>query len=124
MLPTNISIILNDNAVLPVGKKTWTLPESSCNKGVDEERSLLLTSCRVGQFSCDNAQCINRCDGLPHCEDLSDEKSCSLVNVDPQRYLKGKTPPGPTEGETLPVEISCEIWAILDIQEVAQLTKI
>ena len=44
--------------------------------------------------------------------------------TDPQRYLKGKTPPGPTEGETLPVEISCEIWAILDIQEVAQLTKI
>ena len=54
---------------------------------LDEERGLLLTSCKIGQFSCDNGQCIdivNRCDGVPHCDDLSDEKSCQLVNIDPE----------------------------------------
>ena len=43
----NNSIILKDNNFLPVGKKLWTLPESSCNKGLDEERVLLLTSCNL-----------------------------------------------------------------------------
>ena len=43
----NTSIILKDNNFLPVGKKLWTLPESSCNKGLDEERVLLLTSCNL-----------------------------------------------------------------------------
>ena len=121
----NISIILNDNDILPVGKKSWMLPESSCNMGLDEERTLLLTSCRIGQYSCDDGQCIDivhRCDGLAHCTDLSDEKSCQLVNIDPEKYLKGKTPP--SESKTLPVEVSSQVWEILEIQEVGQLTAL
>ena len=120
----NVSIILNDNDILPVGKKSWVLPESSCNKGLDEERTLLLTSCKIGQYSCDDGRCIdivNRCDGVAHCNDLSDEKSCQLVNIDPKKYLKGKTPP--SETETLPVEVSSQVWAILGIQDVGQLTN-
>ena len=110
-----------------MGKKPWNMPESSCNKGIDEERTLLLllTSCKVGQFSCDNGECINivnRCDGVANCKDLSDEKSCKLVNIDPEKYLKGKTPP--SETATLPVEVSGQVWKILEIQEVGQLTKI
>ena len=92
---------------------------------LDEERGLLLTSCKIGQFSCDNGQCIdivNRCDGVPHCDDLSDEKSCQLVNIDPEQYLKGKTPP--SEAANLPVEVSSQVSEILDIQEVGQLTKL
>ena len=122
---SNNSLVLNENDVLPVGKKPWLVPESSCNKGLDEERFLLLTNCNVGQFSCDNAQCINissRCNGVADCDDLSDEKSCQLVNVDPEKYLKDKTPP--SEGTTLPVEVSSEVWAILNIKEVEQLTKV
>ena len=121
----NNSVVLNENDVLPVGKKPWMLPESSCNKGLDEERILLLTSCNKGQFSCDNAQCIdisNRCDGVADCDDLSDEKSCRLVNVDPEKYLKDKTPP--SEMKTLQVEVSGQVWAILKIQEVQQLVKL
>ena len=122
----NVSIILHDNDILPVGKKSWVLPESSCNKGLDEERTLLLTSCKIGQYSCDDGRCIdivNRCDGgVAHCNDFSDEKSCQLVNIDPKKYLKGKTPP--SETETLSVEVSSQVWAILGIQEVGQLTKV
>ena len=76
-------------------------------------------------YSCDDGRCIdivNRCDGVAHCDDLSDEKSCQLVNIDPKKYLKGKTPP--SETETLPVEVSSQVWLILGIQEVGQLTKI
>ena len=96
----NNSVVLNENDVLTVGKKPWMLLESSCKKGQDEERILLLTSCNIGQFSCDNEQCINisnRCDGVADCEDLSDKKSCKLENVDPERYLKDKTPPSETK---------------------------
>ena len=121
----NSPIILSDDDILPVGKKPWSLPSSSCNKGLDEERTLLLTSCKEGQFSCDNAECIdivNRCDGVTQCIDASDEKTYRLVNFDPEKYLKGKTPP--SENSTLPLEVSGQIWTILDIQEVGQLTII
>ena len=85
----------------------------------------MLTSCKVGQFSCDNGECldiINRCDGVAQCSDLSDEKTCRLVNIDPKKYLKGKTPPSDTAN--LQVEVSGQVWTILNIQEVGQLTKI
>ena len=84
-----------------------------------------MTSCRIGQFSCDNEECIdiiNRCDGVAQCRDLSDEKACRLVNFDPEKYLKGKTPP--SERSLLPVEVSGKVLTILNIQEVAQVTKI
>ena len=32
----NISIFLNDQDLLPLGKKTWTPPASKCNKGMNE----------------------------------------------------------------------------------------
>ena len=101
------------------------MPESSCYKGLDEERLLLLSSCKDGQFTCDNGECIailNRCDGVAHCPDLSDEKACNLVSVDPEKYLKGKTPP--SGSATLPVEVSSQVWVILDIQEVGQVIKL
>ena len=116
---------LIDDDILPVGKKVWSVPSSTCNKGQDEERVLLLTSCQEGQYSCDNAECIDivmRCDGVAQCADLSDEKNCRLVNFDPEKYLKGRTPP--SETPTLPVEVSGQIWTILDIQEVEQLKNI
>ena len=121
----NVSIILNDKDHLPVGKKVWSLPKSSCNKGLDEERALLLTSCSAGDFTCDNGQCIDivdRCNGVPECQDLSDEKNCRLVNIDPEKYLKDKTPP--SNSSTLPVEVSSQIWAVLDIKEVGHIMKL
>ena len=75
---------------MPVGKKTWFLPGSFCNKGLDEERPLLLSSCKEGEFTCNDGQCIDirdHCDGVTHCEDLSDEKTCELVMVDPEKLI-------------------------------------
>ena len=121
----NISIILNENDILPVGKKSWVLPDSSCNQGLDEERILLLSTCKNGQFSCDDGECINivdRCDGVTNCKDFSDERACRLVNVDPEMYLKDKTPP--SKSTTLPVELSSQVWVILDIQEVSQFIEL
>ena len=112
-------MFLEEEDYSPVGKKLWNIPSSVCNRGVDELRELLLSSCDVGQFTCNDGVCIdivNRCDGVKHCEDLSDEESCQLIKVDPKKYLKDKPPPS---GSTLPVELSSNIKVILDINEVA-----
>ena len=100
-----------------MGRKKWHIPESDCNKGMDEERLLQLSSCTGNTFSCDDGECIdieNRCDGINHCNDLSDEKACQLVNFDPEKYLKGKAPP--SNEDSLLVEVSTDIEVILDIQ--------
>ena len=125
MNPNN-TFTLNSKDLLPVGKRPWFLTKSSCNQGLDEERVLLLSTCKPGsQFTCDNGECINivnRCDGLAQCNDLSDEKGCVLAFTDPENYLKGKTPP--SETNTLPVEVSSQVWVILDIREVTQVIKL
>ena len=36
----NISITLNGKDILPVGKKRWKIPNSSCNDDLDEKRIL------------------------------------------------------------------------------------
>ena len=101
----NISIVLPDTDKLPVGKKVWTIPRSSCNRGVDEERFLQLSSCEEGQYTCDDGQCIsivNQCDGVNHCMDLSDEKACKIVNEDPGKYLKEKHHQQKTKSKKFP----------------------
>ena len=45
---------------------------------------LLLTPCREGSFSCDDARCValaKRCDLIPDCIDASDEQGCQLAKV-------------------------------------------
>ena len=121
----NVSLILNSKDLLPVGKRSWFLTESSCNQGLEEDRVLLLSACDQGQFTCDNGECIdivNRCDGVTQCNDQSDEKACILAFANPENYLKGKTPP--SKADTLSVEVSSQVWVILDIREVAQVIKL
>ena len=54
------------------------------------------SSCREEEFMCDSSVCIpmaKRCDQTEDCKDVSDEKSCKTISVDPKKYLKDKPPP-------------------------------
>ena len=87
----NKTFTLNSRDLLPVGKRSWFISQSSCSQGLDEERVLLLSTCNAGQFTCDNGECISiesRCDGVVQCGDLSDEKACILAYANPENYLK------------------------------------
>ena len=103
----------------PMGKRLWKISSSVCNRGLDEERELLLSSCSSGQFTCTNGVCVDivhRCDGVKQCKDQSDEENCKLVKFDRKKYLKDKPP---TSESILPVELSSNVEVILDIDEVS-----
>ena len=40
---------------------------------------------------------------LKDCDDVSDEKNCKIVALDPEKYLKSKPPP--SGGKKLPVTV-------------------
>ena len=39
------------------------------------------------------------------CDDVSDEKNCRIIYVDPEKYLKSKPPPSTEIDSKLPVQI-------------------
>ena len=58
-----------------------------------------------------------RCDQNPDCQDISDEKDCKIVMVDPKNYLKDKAP------QEAVVKLKVELLKILEIGEVAMLYR-
>ncbi len=42
----------------PIGRKRWSVSGDVCG-GSDEARTLTLTTCRTGQFTCDSGDCIH-----------------------------------------------------------------
>ena len=67
-----------------LGKQSWTIEGDSkkCQKGKPYNATLKLTSCKAGEFTCDDGQCVKikeRCDQVPDCKDESDEKGCQLL---------------------------------------------
>ena len=58
-----------------------------------------------------------RCDQTTDCMDISDEKGCTIVVIDPKNYMKDK-PPKHAE-----VKIRLELLKILEIGEVAMLYR-
>ena len=60
---------------------------------------------------------ICRCDQSTDCDDISDEKGCKIIVVDPKNYMKDKPP---KEGV---VKIRVELLKILEIGEVAMLYR-
>ena len=44
-------------------------------------------------------------DHLQDCDDVSDEKNCRTVAIDPEKYLKSKPPPSLLPGSKLPVTL-------------------
>ena len=60
---------------------------------------------------------ISRCDQEPDCDDISDEKGCEIVVVDPNNYLKDKPP------KDAVVKLRVELLKILEIGEVTMLYR-
>ena len=58
-----------------------------------------------------------RCDQIPNCVDISDEKGCQIVLVDPKNYMKDKPP------QKALVKLKIELLKILEIDEVAMLYR-
>lgn len=76
-----------------IGRKTWF-------DAYDKEITLTLSPCKIGQFTCDNGQCVNltkRCNGIPlECDDYSDDDdSCWLFQGPPTHYFKQEPPKDP-----------------------------
>ena len=42
------------------------------------------------------------------CDDISDEKNCKIISIDPEKYLKSKPPPSIEDNSKLPVVIRLE----------------
>ena len=44
---------------------------------------------------------------LQECDDVSDEKNCKTISIDPKKYLKSKPPPSLEKNSKLPVILRC-----------------
>lgn len=98
------------DASLPYGRKKWVLDEAYCTNKIGDEIDLLLTHCKRGSFSCDDATCIDiqqRCDLKLDCLDKSDEKDCKQIRI-PPFYRRDIPPPGTSEAP-LPVTMHVTI---------------
>ena len=91
-LKSNVSqkILVNENSVLPLGRKNWTLID--CPKCYEKTVTLTFSSCLQNEFSCSNGQCISgqsaRCNGVVQCSDASDEVDCVHILKDQGYQMK------------------------------------
>ena len=69
----------------PLGRQTWSVYDPKCKVSKTEYRLVSISKCRVGHhFTCDSGVCINlrkRCDQIIDCDDASDERGCSLIQI-------------------------------------------
>lgn len=93
----------------PIGRHQWRFEQSVCDEEPMEIRTLLLSPCKEGHFTCDDATCIplfQRCDLKPDCRDGSDEKDCRLVQFPPT--YRPDIPPAALGSEN-PLQVSLHI---------------
>jgi len=96
--------------------------ESKC-AGPDIQK-IKFTTCRSGQFTCNDGQCIDiekRCDQTYNCKDRSDEENCKMLEFD-ENYSKKISPfrydSEKNEIEPALVNVSLGLKKILKIEEV------
>ena len=108
-----------------LGKHSWSISGDSeeCHSGKPYTTELKLTGCAVGDFTCDDGQCVKmveRCNQVPDCRDKSDENGCQLI-VFENNYNKNIPPIGRTAGgSSVPAEVSISITLkkVVEIEEV------
>ena len=111
-----------------LGKQNWTIEGDSkkCYEGKPYNVKLKLTGCKLGEFTCDDGQCIEmekRCDQVtgkkPNCRDESDENGCQLIKF--KENYKRNIPPvdSATDGSVIPanVSISITLLKVVEIEE-------
>ena len=93
----------------PQGRQLWLLKQNMCGLHTGQSIPLLLSPCTDGQFTCDDATCIDlykRCDLSPDCKDGSDESGCNLIQLPP--VYRGDISPQPhlSDEETMSYKLS------------------
>ena len=64
-----------------------------CNEGKTSTDILQKIGCEQEPFTCDDGKCLDmsqRCKLIVDCDDVSDEKNCRTVYIDPEKNLKLK----------------------------------
>jgi hypothetical protein len=89
----NISLDIDDVALFPVGRHFWLGFDKTCK--LSKTTHLALSQCDFGkEFTCDSGNCIDvhkKCDYHMDCEDKSDEKNCTYIEI-PMSYKKLEAP--------------------------------
>ena len=104
----DLSLTMLDNDVIPLGRHKWLVENNVCNEGKTSTEILQLSGCAEEQFSCDDGKCLEmsqRCNNIEDCDDVSDEKNCRTVAIDPEKYLKSKPPPSLQAESKLPIKL-------------------
>ena len=69
--------------------------DDKCKEGTKESvRRVKFTTCKSGEFTCDNGHCITieqKCDQTVDCDDFSDEEYCDIVDMN-RGYTKTMVP--------------------------------
>ena len=111
-----------------LGSHEWLIERDNpvCSpKGAAYRRTLKLTGCREGEFTCSDGQCISmqqRCDQIIHCRDESDEDSCKLI-VFKESYNR-KVPPftvNPLDLTMVPVQVQVST-ALMNVLAISEFT--
>ena len=107
---------------LLLGLQNWQIFDDFACFGENYETKLSLTACTNEEFNCDSAQCVpitSRCDGIPDCEDRSDEKACNILVAD-ENYNSAI---GDLKFENISLKIFTEIVSFQMINDVEGKTR-